>query len=94
MSKLLKEIESLSKEELKNVVLHSIGVYNKEYGEKLPFVYCPLCGADIQPPSQLSNKKEKHMCDHCVHIKLNLEENPCNKCARNLTKDPDFYRTE
>lgn len=94
MSNLLKEIENLSKEELKTIVLHSIGVYNKEYGNELPFVYCPLCGANIQPPNRLAKKKEKRLCNHCVHNELHIDEYPCSKCGRNMAKDPDFYRME
>jgi hypothetical protein len=70
---LLEEIDKLSKKELKNVVLHCIGIYNKQFGEKLPFVYCPLCGEEIKKKMKekpiFSGKESKKMWDEINHAK-------------------------
>ena len=42
----VEDIKKLSEKEKEDVILHIIGMFRADW-EKLPFVYCPVCGKKV-----------------------------------------------
>jgi len=85
---LFEEIDKLNEEEFKTVVLHCIGIYNRQFGEKLPFVYCPLCGEEIKR-KKIIIEREKDIsgllvCPTC------REQNICTEKSDKIIACSDF----
>lgn len=48
---LTEDIKKMSEKAKEDLILHIIGMYRTDW-EKLPFVYCPVCGKEVSPKSE------------------------------------------
>ena len=45
-----KKVKDMTREELESAVEYALGIWHESYSKKLPWVYCPVCGAEMKKP--------------------------------------------